>query len=216
MRTGPGIETRKRILMAAEAVMGERGYNGARLHEIAARVGVKKASLFHYFASKEDLYHAVLKVGFGETEGAIRRTLVAPEDNPLGKLCGLVETYVDMVMSHPARTKILLRQSLGDAPDHEAWVEPERLLKLVVDFIAEGQRRGLLAQVDAHGLVLGIIGMVAFFCASAPVLTPGWLGDVAAGGHGAGRIKRHVVDVVCRCLRVAGEQRTARFTRAAG
>lgn len=198
MRTSAPGGTRERILNAAEEFFGERGYHGTRLHHIAQAVGVQKASLFHYFPSKADLYRAVLAEGFGETEQTIRRVL-ATEEKPFAKARALVAAYVDMVTIHPARTKILLRQSLGDAPpDHEPS-ELERLLKPVVEFIEEGQRAGVFAPVDPVALVLGVIGMVVFFFTSVPVLAPVWFGAASGVAH-ADRIKRHVVTVIERCL----------------
>jgi AcrR family transcriptional regulator len=205
--------TRERIVEVAEAFLGARGYHGTRLHLIAEQVGIQKASLFHYFASKEDLYRAVLDEGFGETEQTIRQVL-ATEAGPVEKLRALVESYVDMVAAHPARTRILLRQSLGDVPGAlEPPAYPERVLRLVAGFITQGQQAGVFAPVDPLALVLAVVGMVAFFFTSAPVMAPGW----CAGAHGsvdAARIKRHVLEMVERCLAV-GEGATAAGPRAA-
>jgi AcrR family transcriptional regulator len=191
--------TRERILEVAEAFLGERGYDGTRLHLIAQRVGIQKASLFHYFPSKEHLYRAVLHEGFGETEQTIRRVLES-EGKPLDKILWLIEAYVDMVAAHPERTKILLRQSLGDAPDgYQEQPESQRLLNLVVDFVAAGQRIGALAPIDPVAAVLGVVGMVAFFFTSAPVLAPTWCGQPLTK-ESVEQVKRNVVEVARRCL----------------
>lgn len=191
--------TRERILEVAEDSLGERGYDGTRLHLIAQRVGIQKASLFHYFPSKEDLYHAVLDAGVGETDETISRVLQTPAD-PLHKLRTLIGAYVDVVAAHPQRTKIFLRQSLGDAPD--GTLPPagsQRLLEAVVRFVDEEQRAGVFAAIDPLGLVLGVIGMVAFFFTSAPALAPAWLGDPSSPA-GIERVKQHVIEMVERCL----------------
>jgi len=209
----PRVTTRDRILAAAEAVLGECGYHGTRLHEIAGRVGIRKASLFHYFRSKEDLHHAVLEEWFGEIERVIRTALEGP-GTPLDKLRSLTETYVDMVMAHPARTKIVLRQSLGDAPASHWPQEPQRLLRIVSDFIAEGQSAKMLAPFDPKALVFSVMAMAAFSSTSAAVLAPEWLGDPSSA-ESVERVKRHVVDVVERCLAVGGQARSAPSKRAA-
>ncbi|HEX6388264.1 MAG TPA: helix-turn-helix domain-containing protein [Solirubrobacteraceae bacterium] len=46
------------MLRAAAEVFGERGYHGASMDEIAARVGVTKPLLYSYFESKEGLFAA--------------------------------------------------------------------------------------------------------------------------------------------------------------
>lgn len=197
--------TRERIIEVAEELLGDRGYQGTRLHLIAERVGIQKASLFHYFASKADLYRAVLGEGFDESEQAIRAVLET-DAPPAEKLRTLLTNYVDMVATHPARTKILLRQSLGDAPtavEVEVAVKPDRLLDLVAGFISEGQKAGVFAPVDPLALVLGVVGMVAFFFTSAPVLASGWCAG-ARGATDTAQIKRHVVEMVERCLALDG------------
>jgi len=204
MGTGPERGTRERILEVAEAFLGERGYHGTRLHYIAERVGIQKASLFHHFPSKEHLYRAVLEQGFGETEEIIRRALEG-EGDPLSKIRVLLEAYVDLVAAHPERTKIFLRQSLGDVPsDFQQSADSERLLGLVVAFVSEGQRARLLAPMDPLALVLGVVGMVAFFFTSVPVLAPVWFSRLQ-GAANVERVKRHVVEMVERCLKVSGK-----------
>ena len=110
-----------------------------------------------------------------------------------------------MVAAHPQRTRILLRQSLGDAPDGYEPPDSERLLRLVVAFIAAGQDAKVFAPIDPMALVLSVIGMVAFFFTSAPVIAPSWLRH-PQDPVSVERIKRHVFEVVERCLE--GRQRS--------
>ena len=199
MTPGGDRSTRARILEVAEAFLGECGYHGTRLHLIAQRVGIQKASLFHYFPSKESLYRAVLDESVGETEETVGRVLAAPAA-PFDKIRLLLESYVDMVAAHPSRTKILLRQSLGDAPTGPPHTnDSQRLLDMIVQFIRDGQRAQTFEAIDPAALVLGIVGMVAFFFTSAPVLAPSWCDDPWTMAY-VERVKRHVIQVVERCL----------------
>jgi AcrR family transcriptional regulator len=207
MRTSAERGTRERILEVAEASLADDGYHGMRLHRIAERVGIQKASLFHYFPSKEHLYRAVLDEGLDETEQTLRQVIDA-EGTPLEKIRLLVEAYVDMVAVHPGRTKILLRQSLGDVPSgDQQTLGAQRLLSAVAKFISEGQRAQIFAPIDPVALVLGVVGMVAFFFTSAPVLAPAWCGH-EGDATSINKIKRHVVEVVRRCLEF-GDHRVA-------
>jgi len=200
-RTSAERGTRERILEIAEATLAECGYHGMRLQCIAERVGVQKASLFHYFSSKEDLYRAVLDSRLDETEQVIR-SVVDAEGSPVGKLRQLLEAYVDMVAGSPKRTNILLRQSLGDAPSTcRQPPDTERLLSLVAAFVSDGQRANLFAPVDPITLVLGVVGMVAFLFTSGTVLDPVW-GFHARNPAFVDHIKHHVVEVMQRTLRI--------------
>ena len=48
------------IVEAALALFSEKGFAATRLDEIAARAGVSKGALYLYFATKEDLFQAVV------------------------------------------------------------------------------------------------------------------------------------------------------------
>lgn len=58
---GPTLQERQRqvredaILEAAHELLGEQGYAAMSMDELAARVGVSKATLYQHFASKEEL-----------------------------------------------------------------------------------------------------------------------------------------------------------------
>src|SRR5213593_1636928 len=53
-------QTRAKLLKAAGAVFARRGYHEATLDEIADRAGLSKGALYYNFASKEDLFLALL------------------------------------------------------------------------------------------------------------------------------------------------------------
>jgi AcrR family transcriptional regulator len=196
-RAGRG--TRDAILEIAARSFADNGYRGTRLHAIAEQVGIQKASIFHHFTSKEHLYRAVLEQGRGQTE-AIIECVLGREGGWLERARGMLEAYVDLVSAHPEQTRILLRQSLGDAPegyvaDHEA----DRLVSLVTSFIADGQRAGAFAPLDGLTLLLGVVGMVAFLFTSATIVAPRWAPGVGAEDRGE-HIRRHVVTVIERAL----------------
>jgi AcrR family transcriptional regulator len=202
-----GRGTREAILTAAARSFADHGYRGTRLRAIAEQVGIQKASIFHHFASKEELYRAVLAQGRGETEAMIVRFL-AVEGGWIERARDMVGGYVALVAAHPEQTKILLRQSLGDAPEgYVADHESDRLLALACSFIAEGQRSGAFAPLEPVTLLLGIVGMVAFLFTSAPIVAPLWGMDVGDEERVA-RIRRHVVAVVERTLTCGVETRS--------
>ncbi len=200
----PGARgTRDAIVAAAARSFADHGYRGTRLHAIAAEVGIQKASIFHYFASKEELYRAVLVESRGQIEAAITR-FVAAEGAWLARVRGMLDAYIDLVAAHPEQTKILLRQSLDDAPEgYVADHESDRLLALAASFIDEGQRAGAFAPVDAPTLLLGVVGMVAFLFTSAPIVAPRWATDLDDGDRVA-QIRRHVLGFVARVLSPEG------------
>ena len=57
----PRAERREVILRSAAQLFGRRGYAAASMEDIAAAAGVTKLILYRHFASKADLYRAVLQ-----------------------------------------------------------------------------------------------------------------------------------------------------------
>lgn len=52
------------LLDAAAEVFAARGYAAARLDDVAARAGVSKGTLYLYYAGKEDLFKAMVRLKF--------------------------------------------------------------------------------------------------------------------------------------------------------
>lgn len=58
--------TRTKIMDAAREEFADRGLAGARIEAIARRAGLSKQLLYHYFPSKEALFHEILEQKFGQ------------------------------------------------------------------------------------------------------------------------------------------------------
>jgi AcrR family transcriptional regulator len=59
-RTDKGRATRNRVLDAATELVFEHGVAGTTLDDVRAAANVSKGQLYHYFADKGDLVHAVI------------------------------------------------------------------------------------------------------------------------------------------------------------
>lgn len=59
-------ESRRIILEEAERIFAEKGYEGARVDEIAKAAGVNKALIYYYFNSKKELLHELISSRLSE------------------------------------------------------------------------------------------------------------------------------------------------------
>ena len=55
-----GDERRKQILRVAIQLFSKRGFSGTTTKEIAREAGVSEAMVFRHYATKDELYHAIL------------------------------------------------------------------------------------------------------------------------------------------------------------
>lgn len=62
---GNADETRERILDGAMAEFSEKGFDGARIDQIALRAGVNKNLLYHHYGNKDGLFTALLERMYG-------------------------------------------------------------------------------------------------------------------------------------------------------
>lgn len=84
--------TRRRILEAARREFGKKGFDGARVGEIARQAGVNKGLIFYYFQNKEELFRVLSE----ERIAAMQPKSGPPVDWPLGLFAEQDET-VDWV-----------------------------------------------------------------------------------------------------------------------
>jgi AcrR family transcriptional regulator len=71
---------RQRILAAARAVFGARGYHAATIEDIADEAGLSNGAIYYNFGSKEDLFLTLLDDRLEERLEHLRATLGAAAD----------------------------------------------------------------------------------------------------------------------------------------
>ena len=90
---------RDQILRTAADLFRERGYRASTLDDIAARLGMSKASLYTYFRGKEEMLATISREtieGFTRELGLVLRSDLSPED----KLRRIVRGHVRFVIAN--------------------------------------------------------------------------------------------------------------------
>jgi AcrR family transcriptional regulator len=64
--SAPGGEIRQQILKTAIRLFAQKGFRGTTTREIALAAGVNEVTIFRHFASKQELYAAILEVKSNE------------------------------------------------------------------------------------------------------------------------------------------------------
>lgn len=62
---------RNALLRAAAIEFGERGFRSTSLDVVAARLGISKPTIYHYFSSKEEILYEIMKESLGKMQGVI-------------------------------------------------------------------------------------------------------------------------------------------------
>ncbi|GAA0532077.1 TetR/AcrR family transcriptional regulator [Pigmentiphaga sp. GD03639] len=78
-------DARERILLEAAKLFAQSGYESSSIGELAAAIGVSKPAIYHYFATKQDIYDAIILQALqGLTEAVV--PAVNEQPAPLDKL----------------------------------------------------------------------------------------------------------------------------------
>ena len=100
------------IFDAAAEVFARRGYDGARLEEIAGAAGVSKALIYEHFDGKRELFTQIFRRGTDELLGLVLAAAAA-ESESHGRLEAGLRTFLDYVSDQPAIWKVI-EQDVSD------------------------------------------------------------------------------------------------------
>lgn len=98
------------ILEHATLVFGERGYDGASIRDISRASGTSLAGLYYYFGSKEQLLYLIQRDAFQTLLATLDAGLERVSD-PVERVRFLVRNHLEYFLAHPARMKVLSRES---------------------------------------------------------------------------------------------------------
>jgi AcrR family transcriptional regulator len=88
-------DTRTRIQQVALELFAEQGYDKTSLREIAGRLDVTKAALYHHFKSKEDIARSLVEDYFGQIDALITWARTQPRTAPTRR--EILRLYVAIV-----------------------------------------------------------------------------------------------------------------------
>lgn len=153
-RKAAQAEKRRRIFEAAVEVFADRGFESARMADIAASAQVAEGTIYLYFKSKDDLLRSLFREKMAEV---LRRfqALLAENEAPEDKLRRYVEGHLAMVAEEPKLMQVLtveLRQSARFMRESTPAAFA-RYIAMLVGVIQRGQRTGVFRK-DADALVL--------------------------------------------------------------
>jgi AcrR family transcriptional regulator len=115
------LSSKERIIRAARKAFADRGRDGVSMSEIAKIAGVKKALIYYYFPSKEDLFYEVWRYSLDELEDHI--FLGTENDNVyLSKIKKILKLYIDFI-TNKNEVKRMMDQERANLSreDIESW-----------------------------------------------------------------------------------------------
>lgn len=162
-----GEERRQQIVRIAMKLFSQRGFRGTTTKEIAQAAGISEAMVFRHFATKEELYAAILddKACAGEmTEmcEAVADAVARGDDR------AVFESLAAAMLQHHERDREFLRLLLYSALEgHELFEmfqnkNVREMAQFLCSYIRERQQAGALREVEPMVAGRAFIGMIVY------------------------------------------------------
>jgi AcrR family transcriptional regulator len=152
-------ERRAQLLDAARDVFGSAGFHSASMDSVARRAGVTKPVLYDHFASKRDLYLALIDADLEAVGSRVSEALAAPTGNRK-RIRASFQAYFDFVDEHGPGFRLLMQELAGADPDLRRRIGRvrARILSEVAELIVR-ESDGRLDAAHAEIVALGLVGM---------------------------------------------------------
>ena len=163
-------QRRDEIMAAAKEVFARKGFHDTTIADIAKQAGLAYGSIYWYFDSKDELFHALMAV----EEGALRNHVAAalaqlsrvgvPAENA-GEEVPLriaVQATLEFFEADKATVKLLLRDAyaLGDRFEKHLGGIYERFIDDIETFIVVAQQRGQVIAAPARMVAYTLAALV--------------------------------------------------------
>ncbi len=153
---------RDAILQAAAETFREKGFDRATMEDLAAQLGLLKASLYYYFQSKYDILYEILR---GARQEVLRRleAIAASDRPPREKLHQAIVAFATAFdHNYPALSvAVYERLDRGVPAIDEMKAIRRRVQQLWDRMIRQAAREGAIRKdLDLRVVSFGIIGMI--------------------------------------------------------
>lgn len=141
---------KNQILAAAKQVFGRFGFNKTTLDDVANAVGMKKASLYYYYASKEELFKDVIKSETDELVAELEKN-VFDKNNVHDQLNTYINTRLAYLQKMINIHNLTVNSILEFRPISELLYREffDKQIQIVVKIISDGIKNGELKNVNA-------------------------------------------------------------------
>ncbi len=162
MASENGSTRREELLAVATKLFAARGYHGTRMDDVADVIGLNKATVYHYYASKSLIL-------FDIYQQAAERTLAAVHDDPTWSASEALYQYTVRLLKQTAANVEGAAVYFQEQPYITEWFTEEQVAEVreketqvyehVHGLIDRGIASGEFYPCDSHVLALGYIGM---------------------------------------------------------
>ena len=152
--------TRERVLAAALAEFGTKGFDATSLDQLAAELGVRKQTILYYFPTKAELLDAVVDQAAADLAAALEAA-VARADPGFGRVEAIVRSVFRLALRRPELLGLLREVSRLGPPTATRLTDAlEPLVQSATGFLEAEMRAGRMRECDSRLLLLSVYSTV--------------------------------------------------------
>lgn len=157
-----GPERRRQIIETAAALFSRKGFSGTTTRQVAEAIGVSETTIFKHFATKEELYAAIIEAK-AQTQQILSSAIpAAAQKDDAAVLRALAREMIGRVQADPTLMRLLLFSALEGHALSDMFFRSrvQQLDDFLSAYIADRVAAGAFRPVDPVQAAWNFIGMV--------------------------------------------------------
>ncbi len=150
------------IVDIAARLFYERGYQSVSTRALAQAAGIQGGSLYHHFASKEEILYRIVQYGSGEFFAGLLPLLDEADQPYADRLARFVRGYITDAQQRRYAIAVLFRDMAHLSPDHFTELQAVRrhFQQAVQRFLADGVAAGEFVVPDAKVAGIAVLDLL--------------------------------------------------------
>ncbi len=161
----PAAQRRNQIIQVAKNLFSQKGFVGTTTREISKAAGVSEAIIFRHFATKEDLYAAIIDFiiqGYNQDFQA-EMDLAMKEKDELRLFQTLALAILETHRKEPALLRLLLYSGLEGHKLSQLFMDTQvrPIYQRISGYLSQRVKEKVVVRSDTMVMVRGFLGMVS-------------------------------------------------------
>lgn len=140
-------DLREKLLETARKLLVSKGFRGFSLREVARKTDVSATSVYIYFDNKDHLTHTLIEQSINELNACLKEVYINYQD-PIERLEGFAEAYVQYALDHPREYQIIYIVSSEEMSRYpkEKFRQARKGYEYLTDTIREAVEQNILEE----------------------------------------------------------------------
>ena len=172
MNTLSDHTTEQKILDAAEVIFHEKGFDGARMQEIADKASINKGLLHYYFKSKDALFDSIFNMAVKKMSGNIN-SILKMEISLEEKIDLIIDSYMNLLLRNSSLPRFVIAEINKDSDRFiKKYLSGEinNVFSKFIDSVQKEIDAGKIKPIDPKHLFMNMLSMILFPFVGKPMI----------------------------------------------